>query len=164
MRILGVDPALTVSGYGVIDFQKNKLCLLEAGIVTTNASETTPKRLDKIYRAITKLILDTKPDVMVLEKLYAHYRHPTTAYILGQARGVICLACARENIPLFEYAATRIKKAIVGNGLASKYQVQRMVVDLLNLNSLPKYTDVTDALALAIAHSYIIKADKISNI
>lgn len=157
MRILGVDPALTVSGYGVIDFQKNKLYLLEAGVVTTNASETTPKRLDKIYRAITKLILDTKPDVMVLEKLYAHYRHPTTAYVLGQARGVICLACARENIPLFEYAATRIKKAIVGNGLASKYQVQRMIATLLNLNTLPTYTDVSDALALAIAHSYIMR-------
>jgi len=79
MRILGIDPALTVTGYGVIDFKKNKLSLLEAGIVTTDSSEVTPKRLDKIYRSVTKLILDTKPDVMVLEKLYAHYRHPTTA-------------------------------------------------------------------------------------
>ncbi len=157
MRILGIDPALTVTGYGVIDFKKNELSLLEAGIVTTDSRETTPKRLDKIYRAVTKLIIDTKPDVMVLEKLYAHYRHPTTAYILGQARGVICLACARENISLVEYAATRIKKAIVGNGLASKYQVQRMVVTILNLNSQPKYTDVTDALALAIAYSYIMR-------
>jgi len=157
MRILGIDPALTVTGYGVIDFKKNKFSLLEAGIVTTDSRETTPKRLDKIYRAVTKLIIDTKPDVMVLEKLYAHYRHPTTAYILGQARGVICLACARESIPLFEYAATRIKKAIVGNGLASKYQVQRMVATILNLSSLPKYTDVSDALALAIAHSYIMR-------
>jgi crossover junction endodeoxyribonuclease RuvC len=115
------------------------------------------KRLDKIYRAITKLIVDSKPECMVLEKLYAHYRHPTTAYILGQARGVICLACAAKNIPLVEYAATRVKKAIIGQGLASKFQVQRMVASLLNLNSIPKYTDVTDALALAIAHSYIIK-------
>ncbi len=157
MRILGIDPALTVTGYGVIDFKKNKFSLLEAGIVTTDSSTSILKRLDKIYRAVTKLILDTKPDVMVLEKLYAHYRHPTTAYILGQARGVICLACARENIPLAEYAATRVKKAIVGNGLASKYQIQRMVATILNLNSLPKYTDVTDALALAIAYSYIVR-------
>lgn len=157
MRILGIDPALTVTGYGVIDFRKNALSLLEAGIVTTDSREAIPGRLDKIYRSVTKLISDTKPDVMVLEKLYAHYRHPTTAYILGQARGVICLACARENIPLVEYAATRIKKAIVGRGLASKYQVQRMVTDILNLKSLSKYTDVTDALALAIAHSYIMR-------
>ncbi len=157
MRILGIDPALTISGYGVIDFKTNKLSLLEAGIIATDSRETIPKRLDKIYRAVTKLIRDTKPEVMVLEKLYAHYRHPTTAYILGQARGVICLSCARENIPLIEYAATRIKKAIVGNGLASKFQVQRMVVNILNLKNQPKYTDVTDALALAIAYSYIVR-------
>lgn len=163
MRILGIDPALTITGYGVIDFKQNRLSLLEAGIVTTRSQEIVTKRLSKIYAAVTKLISDTKPDVAVLEKLYAHYRHPTTAYILGQARGVICLACARENVPLVEYAATRIKKAIVGKGLASKYQVQRMVASILNLGHLPKYTDVTDALALAIAHSHIIKIDRIKS-
>ena len=157
MRILGIDPALTVTGYGIIDFKKNKLILLEAGIVKTSVKQILPERLDKIYQVITKLIFDTKPDVMVLEKLYVHYRHPTTAYLLGQARGVICLACAKEHIPLVEYAATRVKKALVGRGLASKLQVQRMVANLLKLSSLPTYTDVTDALALAIAHSYISK-------
>jgi len=157
MIILGIDPALRVTGYGVIDAKNNKLSLLEAGIVTTSSKEILPKRLDKIYRAITKLISDTKPDVMVLEKLYAHYRHPTTAYLLGEARGIICLACATKNISLVEYAATRVKKAIVGRGLADKLQVQRMVASILNLNSVPKYTDVTDALALAIAYIYISK-------
>lgn len=157
MRILGIDPALTVTGYGVIDFKKDKPLLLEAGIITTQSKEIITKRLDKIYCSVTKLIRDTKPQVMVLEKLYAHYRHPTTAYILGQARGVICLACARQNISLVEYAATRVKKAIVGRGLASKYQVQRMVAGILKLDRLPEYTDVTDALALAIAHSYIMR-------
>ncbi len=158
MIILGVDPALSVTGYGVINAKNNILSLCEAGIISTSSKEILPKRLDKIHRAIRKLILDSKPDVMVLEKLYVHYRHPTTAYILGQARGVICLACAGEDIPLVEYAATRVKKAIVGRGLASKNQVQRMVASTLNLKSLPRYTDVTDALALAIAHSYISKA------
>jgi crossover junction endodeoxyribonuclease RuvC len=157
MRILGIDPALTVTGYGVIDCKQNRLFLLEAGIVTTSSKQMLTERLHKIYRVIEKLISDTKPDVLVLEKLYAHYRHPTTAYILGEARGVICLACATGGIPLVEYAATRVKKAIVGQGLASKLQVQRMVASLLNLKTLPKYTDVTDALALAIAHSYIRK-------
>jgi crossover junction endodeoxyribonuclease RuvC len=158
MRILGIDPALTVTGYGVIDLNKNRLSLLEAGIVKTSARQNLTKRLNKIYQAVVKLIFDTKPDVMVLEKLYAHYRHPTTAYLLGQARGVICLACAKKNVPLFEYAATRVKKAIVGNGQASKYQVQRMIVNMLNLKTIPRYNDVTDALALAITHSYIIKS------
>ena len=155
MRILGIDPALTVTGYGLIEAKKNKLYIIEAGIVSTDSRQATPQRLDKIHRSILNLINESKPEVMVLEKLYAHYRHPTTAYLLGQARGVICLACAKANIPLAEYSATRVKKAVVGNGQASKYQVQRMVANILNLKSLPKYTDVTDALALAISHSYI---------
>ena len=157
MKILGIDPALTITGYGLIQAKNNKLSLVEAGIISTSAKETITRRLDKIYRCIVKLISDTSPDVLVLEKIYAHYRHPTTAYILGQARGVICLACATKNIPLAEYAATRVKKAVVGKGLASKFQVQRMVAGLLNLSSLPEYTDITDALALAITHSYIVR-------
>lgn len=161
MRILGIDPALTITGYGVIEAKKNKLYVIEAGIVSTNAKQTIEQRLDKIYQSLLSLIEELKPEAMVLEKLYAHYRHPTTAYLLGQARGVICLACCKRNIPLVEYAATRVKKAIVGSGSASKYQVQRMVASLLNLNKLPKYTDVTDALALAIAHSYITQGLKI---
>ena len=156
MIILGIDPALSVTGYGAIDFDKNKICLVEAGIIKTSAREVNSERLKKIYDGMSSLIADTKPDVMVVEKLFAHCHHPTTAYLLGQARGVICLSSANANIPLVEYAATRIKKAIVGRGLGSKYQVQKMVAVFLNLNHLPEYTDVTDALALAIAHSNIM--------
>ena len=155
MIILGVDPALAVTGYGVIKVQAGKIGLLEAGIISTSAKDETTKRLDKIYRAMIKLISDTRPDCLVLEKIFSHYRHPTTAYSLGEARGVICLAAATKNVSLVEYAATRIKKAIVGNGLASKFQMQRMVAQTLGIKELPKFTDVTDALGLAIAHSYI---------
>ena len=158
MVILGIDPALSITGYGVIRVRKNKLSLLEAGIISTSAQSKLSERLDKIYKGISKLIVDTKPNCLVLEKLYVHYRHPTTAYLLGQARGVICLTCAQKDIPLFEYAATRVKKAIVGRGLASKFQVQRMVAGLLNIRTLPKYMDITDALALAIAHSYMLRS------
>lgn len=157
MKILGIDPALAITGYGVIDFTKNRLILLEAGIIKTSIRQPLPERLDCIYQGVTNLISDTKPEIMVLEKLFAHYHHPTTAFILGQARGVICLTSAEAKIPLVEYSATRVKKAIVGNGLASKSQVQRMVANLCCLKELPKYTDVTDALALAIAHSNIMK-------
>jgi crossover junction endodeoxyribonuclease RuvC len=156
MVILGIDPALSITGYGAIEAKNNIISLLEAGIISTSAKEKLPRRLEKIYAGATKLIADIKPDALVLEKLYAHYRHPTTAYLLGQARGVICLACAKANIPLVEYAATRVKKAIVGKGLASKNQVQRMVSSMLSLATMPKYTDITDALALAIAHHYIM--------
>ena len=158
MRIVGIDPALTVTGYGVIESEKNQLALVEAGIIKTSASQPLPERLNKIHRATIKLIGDSHPHVLVLEKLYAHYKHPVTAYILGQARGVILLACAIKDIPVVEYAATRVKKSITGRGLASKYQVQRMIAGIFQLESLPKYTDVTDALALAVAHSYIMRA------
>lgn len=161
MKILGIDPALTVTGYGVISVEGGKLGLIEAGVIKTVASDPIEQRLNKVYRSISKLVDDTRPDVMVLEKIYAHYRHPTTSYILGEVRGVICLICAHKNIPLFEYGATRIKKAVVGGGLASKARLQRMVGDILDIKKLPKYMDVTDALALAIAHSYIMKVKAI---
>jgi crossover junction endodeoxyribonuclease RuvC len=160
MKILGVDPALTITGFGVIFAAENKFALVEAGVIITKPKEDINRRLEKIYSGIVNLITDTNPDVLVLEKIYAHYRHPTTSYILGQARGVICLASAAKNIPLVEYAATRVKKAVVGQGLASKLQVQRMVAGILEIKNLPKYTDVTDALALAIAHSYIVRPKK----
>jgi crossover junction endodeoxyribonuclease RuvC len=155
MKILGVDPALTITGYGVIKIENNKFSLVEAGIITTCSKDSIQIRLEKIFKSLTKLISDTKPDCLVLEKIYAHYRHPATSYILGQARGVICLAAALNNLPLIEYAATRVKKAVVGKGLASKMQVQSMVMKLLEIKVITHYTDVTDALALAIAHSYI---------
>ncbi len=157
MRIVGIDPALTVTGYGVIESEKNQLALVEAGIIKTSASQPLPERLNKIHAATIKLIGDSHPNVLVLEKLYAHYKHPVTAYILGQALCVISFAFSIKDIPVVEYAATSVKTSITGWGLASKYQVQRMVAGILDLNTLPKYTDVTDALALAIAHSYIMR-------
>jgi crossover junction endodeoxyribonuclease RuvC len=157
MIIVGIDPALAVSGYGVIQVNKTTLTLVEAGIIKTTAKETVPARLDRIYRGVLKLISDTKADCLVLEKIFSHYKHPVTACILGQARGVICLAAFTAGLPFFEYSATRIKKAIVGKGTASKSQVQRMVSDTLRLKISVPYLDVTDALALAIAHSYIMK-------
>lgn len=157
MIIVGIDPALAISGYGVIQVNKKNLNLIEAGIIKTNAKEALPLRLDKIYRGVLKLLADTKADCVVLEQIFSHYKHPATACILGQARGVICLAAFTAGLPLFEYSATRIKKAIVGKGLASKVQVQRMVGHTLGLKTSVAYLDVTDALALAIAHSNIMK-------
>ncbi len=158
MIILGIDPALCTTGYGVIEVNSDKVRLVEAGVIQTSTNESLLQRLDKIYRGVIKLISDTQPDCLILEKIYSHYAHPATACILGQARGVICLAAATKKLSFFEYGATRIKKAIVGKGLASKAQVQMMIGSILKIKTLPRSLDLTDALALAIAHSYIIKA------
>lgn len=155
MRILGVDPGLNTTGYGLIEGRGLKVKLIDAGYIRTNPKETIHNRLSHIHRAVSRIINRFKPEVLVLEKLYAHWRHPTTAYVLGHARGIICLAARENNIELFEYAATRIKKAIIGNGHASKSQIQRMIQSLLLLKTLPEPADVADALALSIGHSYI---------
>lgn len=143
---------MRITGFGAIDCKKNNFSLLKAGVVVTSPRETLPCRLNKIYRTTKKIISETKPQVLVLEKLYVHYHHPTTAFILGQARGIICLACAERALPLIEYSATEVKKAIVGRGLASKHQIKMMVGNILKLKMLPHYSDITDALALAIAY------------
>ncbi len=150
---------MAVTGYGTIVSNKNGVILQEAGIIKTSIKDSLPVRLEKIFEAVDNIILETKPQVVVLEKIYSHYGHPTTSYILGHARGVICLACAKNKVEVAEYAATRVKKAIVGKGLASKEQVQRMIQSIFNIKELPRYNDVTDALALAVAHSYINKVE-----
>ena len=155
MRILGIDPGLNTTGYGLIEGSGLKITLIEAGFIRTNPDNDISSRLARIHRAVSKIIGKFKPEVLVLEKLYVHWKHPTTAYALGQARGLICLAGKQSDTPVIEYAATRIKKAITGNGHASKLQIQRVVQHLLSLESLPKPPDIADALALAIGYSYM---------
>jgi crossover junction endodeoxyribonuclease RuvC len=160
MRIIGIDPALRVTGFGIIDDSNGRLTLVRAGTISTSANKDLPSRLIQIFDAVNSLIGEFNPQVMVLEKIYSHAQHPATAFILGQARGIICLAAGKSNLELVEYSATHVKKSVVGRGLASKEQVQRMVAVLLAMKTLPKYKDVTDALALAIAYSYFSKALK----
>lgn len=158
MRILGIDPALKITGYGIIEDCDNQLTVVEAGILKTSPKQELSKRLLTLYQGLDHLIQSNKPDCAVLEKLYVHAHHPITAYILGQAYGVSSLVCAQNHLALFEYPVTRVRKAIIGRGQASKEQIQRMVFNLLNLIRSSVCLDVTDALALAIAHSYISKA------
>ncbi len=155
MRILGIDPGLGITGYGLIELHEKDMRLIEAGLIRSNAKEKIEERLSEIHRKIASLIKDTRPHVAVLEELYSHYRHPKTSILMGHARGIICLAVAKGNIPLVSYPSTRIKKAITGRGHASKEQVQRTVVSLLNLKKVPEPVDVTDALALAMAHANV---------
>ena len=157
MKILGVDPGLQICGYGLVDWNNNSACLIEAGVVKTKRGQRTEKRLQFIYDTCFKLIKRMQPEVVALEKLYSHYRHPTTSYALGQARGMICLICSQLKIALYEYPSTRIKKAVVGKGRATKFQIQKMVQQLLGIKTTPKYFDVTDALAVAITHGHTLR-------
>lgn len=158
MLILGIDPGLNTTGYGIIQKNGNDLKFIEAGFIRTTPNEKIESRLAKIYKELIDIVKKYKLDAVILEKLYAHYKHPLTACLLGHARGVICLVCAQYNIKLFEYSATRTKKAILGIGNASKSQIQHMVLNTLGLKDNSKISlDITDALSLAIAHSYIIR-------
>jgi crossover junction endodeoxyribonuclease RuvC len=162
MRILGIDPGLDTTGYGIIDDAEDRFVLLEAGVIRTSPKESIEKRLKKIYRGAQELIKKYKPKVLVLEQLYSHYKHPTTSILMGHGRGVICLAGSEHNLAVVSYPAKRIKKAVTGNGNASKEQVQRMVENVLEISRTDIPLDVTDALAAAITHSYVKRTVDIS--
>lgn len=157
MRILGIDPGLQITGYGVIDSKKGSFKLIEAGVLTTPSKEKVEKRLNSIHSSLIDIVKEHKPKVLILEKLYSHYRHPTTAILMGHARGVICFTAGECNIPVVSYPAKRVRQAITGSGNASKFQIQRVVANLLKMKDPIKYTDVADALALAIGHAYMEK-------
>ena len=155
MKILGIDPGLGITGYGLIDACGNNVKLMEAGIIRSDAKDKIEKRLASIYKKIMNLIEDTLPEAVVLEELYSHYKHPKTSILMAHARGAICLAVEHQDVLLVNYPTTKIKKAITGRGRASKEQVQRTVTSLLGLKNPPEPVDVTDALALAITHANI---------
>ena len=162
MLILGIDPGLNTTGYGIIEVNQSRLKFVEAGFIRTLPKDKIEDRLVKIYEDLSDIAKKYRFDAIVLEKLYAHYKHPLTACLLGHARGVICLVCAQNNIRLFEYPATRTKKAILGKGSASKLQIQHMVLSVLGIKDQSKISlDITDALSLAIAHSYISRREKV---
>ncbi|NQU95151.1 MAG: crossover junction endodeoxyribonuclease RuvC [Candidatus Omnitrophica bacterium] len=153
MIILGVDPGLVVTGYGVIEAKNSyQVKLKEAGIIKTKAGDRISVRLEKIYRNILNIVRDYKPEVIVLEKLYSHYKHPATSILMGHARGVVCLAAGVSGIKLVNYPSTRIKKAVTGGGQASKMQIQGMVQKLLAIEDKRQPMDVTDALACALTY------------
>lgn len=152
--MLGVDPGLRTSGYAVVERLGQKLLVLDAGTIKTDAvqREVLPlaKRLKQIYQDIDSLLGEYDIDVMAVEQLYSHYKHPRTAILMGHARGVFLLAAARRGIPVSDFSATRIKKNLTGNGRASKEQVQKAVAQQLKLGKIPQPADVADALAVAV--------------
>ena len=158
MRILGVDPGLLSTGYGLIEADSpDRIRVIEAGVIRTSSGDGISRRVVDIYENLTSIITERRPAVLVLEKLYSHYKHPATSILMGHARGVVCLACGINNVRLVNYSATRIKKAVTGNGRAGKHQIQGMVRSLLCLDTTvdDEPFDVSDALAMAISYVYI---------
>jgi crossover junction endodeoxyribonuclease RuvC len=159
-RVLGVDPGLQITGYGVIEPGAHNLVVCEAGIIRSNegsAAADMAERLRSLYDGLLGVIDQFQPRAVAVEQLYAHYQHPRTAILMGHARGVIFLAAAQRDLPVVSYNATRIKKTITGSGRASKDQVQRAIQRELGLAKVPQPPDVADALAVALCHYYVQK-------
>jgi len=158
LRVMGIDPGLRVTGWGVIEtgsYGSGKTArptVIEAGVVRTSDSDPLEKRLNEIYIGLREVIDAHLPAVVAVEDLYSHYRHPKTSILMGHARGVVFLAAAQKSIPVVTYSATRIKKCIAGNGRAAKSQLQHMVASTLGLDRIPEPPDVSDALAAALTH------------
>lgn len=149
--ILGVDPGLNITGFGIISASGNTLRLVDAGTIRTRSTDPLTPRLTELYNGIADVIQRYGPEVMGLEKVYSHYRHPTTAIIMGHARGVLCLAAGLQGIRVESLPASRVKKAVTGNGRASKIQVNGMIRRIFGIRDELRPVDVSDALAVAVA-------------
>ncbi len=150
MRILGIDPGLRLTGYGVIEYHALKPRLIDGGVIRLDAKTSLASRLLELETELARLLDEFNPAVCAVEQLYAHYAHPRTAILMGHARGVILLAAQRKGVRIEEYSSNRIKQAVAGHGHAKKMQMQRTIQSIWNLPAPPEPPDVADALAVAL--------------
>ncbi|SDT30499.1 Holliday junction endonuclease RuvC [Paenibacillaceae bacterium GAS479] len=153
MRILGIDPGIAIVGFGFIDKDGSRLTPVQYGSIETEAGTPHEMRLKQVYDSASALMDKYKPDSVAVEKLFFN-RNVTTAFTVGEARGVIILAAAQRGLPVSEYTPMQVKQAVVGYGKAEKRQVQEMVRMFLKLAKIPKPDDVADALAVAVCHAH----------
>jgi crossover junction endodeoxyribonuclease RuvC len=151
MRILGIDPGLRVTGFGVIDKVGQQLHYVTSGCIKTPVGEL-PERLKSILNSLGEVIAQYNPEQVAVEKVFVNV-NPQSTLLLGQARGAAICAAVLVNLPVAEYTALQVKQAVVGNGHAKKEQVQLMVQRLLSLSGVPS-PDAADALACAICHAH----------
>jgi crossover junction endodeoxyribonuclease RuvC len=158
VRILGIDPGLKLTGYGCVDVPLTsngslaaaEPILIEAGVLRFKPTASLSQRLAQLHDDLASLIDELKPQRMVVEKLYSHYKHARTSIIMGHARGVVLLAGQQRGVEIDELAATEVKKAVTGNGHASKRQMQLAVMAQCRLAEPPSPPDVADAIAIAL--------------
>jgi len=161
-HIVGIDPGLNITGYGVLQITTTGVKLAEGGVVRGRERGSLPGRLKEIFQGVREVLAAFSPVTVAIEQLYSHYDRPRTAILMGHARGVICLAAALSEIPIEHYAATQIKRMLTGSGRASKEQVQLAIQRELSLAAPPDPPDVADALAAAICHYHLgIRAPKL---
>ncbi|MDP3439956.1 MAG: crossover junction endodeoxyribonuclease RuvC [Azonexus sp.] len=151
-RILGIDPGLRVTGFGVIELQGKQLVYVASGCIKSNDKESLPARIKTLFAGISEVIATYAPNQAAVEKVFVNV-NPQSTLLLGQARGAALSALVHADLSVAEYTALQVKQAVVGQGKASKDQVQHMVIRLLNLTGAPT-ADAADALACAIAHAH----------
>jgi crossover junction endodeoxyribonuclease RuvC len=161
MRIIGIDPGTGILGFGVIDAEKGKFKLVDAGVITTPAHTPIDVRLEDIFDSLTEIIAATKPEVMSIEQLF-FARNVTTAISVAQARGVAMLTGRKARLPIAEYTPMQIKQTLTGYGKADKKQVQEMVRMQLGLTEVPKPDDCADALAAAITYALMSRGGMVT--
>jgi crossover junction endodeoxyribonuclease RuvC len=152
IRILGIDPGLQITGFGILDKQGAKLTYVTSGCIKTPAKSELALRLKTILDGLAEVIADARPDQVAIEKVFFN-SNPQSTLLLGQARGTAICAAVLQALPVSEYTALQVKQAVVGNGHAAKDQVQAMVKHLLKLAGDPS-ADAADALACAICHAH----------
>jgi crossover junction endodeoxyribonuclease RuvC len=152
VRILGIDPGLRSTGFGIIDRQGAELAYVTSGCIRTPQVESLPDRIAVILASLAEVIATHRPLQVALEKVFVN-ANPASTLALGQARGTAICAAVAAKLPVAEYTALQVKQAVVGNGLARKEQVQAMVTRLLRLPGMPS-ADAADALACAICHAH----------
>ena len=150
--VLGIDPGVANTGYGVVAQQRGRLFALDGGVIDTAAGLEVGRRLTTIHARVGELIDEYRPDAVALEDLYFG-ANARSAFAVGQARGVVMLAAGQRDVPCSSYTPQQVKSAVCGNGRAAKDQVQRMVQTLLALTELPRPDHAADALAIAICHT-----------
>ncbi|MGE5467005.1 MAG: crossover junction endodeoxyribonuclease RuvC [Ignavibacteria bacterium] len=151
-RILGIDPGLRITGFGIIDRRGNKLAYVSSGCVRTDDSASLPERVRTILDGIAEVVAAHAPQQAAIEKVFVNV-NPQSTLLLGQARGAAIAALVSASLPVAEYTALQVKQAVVGHGKAAKEQVQAMVKRLLQLPGEPS-PDAADALACAICHAH----------
>ena len=156
---MGIDGALSQTGFVIVDYT-TAINVLKEGVIKTSSRDSHQKRLFSIYKSISKLMKDYKPSQVIIEKLYSHSKHPTTVWILGEVRGIILLCCAQNNVPVYEYSSTHMRKSLVGKGNAKDYQLKRMASMILKREVSSSH--IVDALALVLAHIHTLRYKNVS--